>query len=171
MPVRQKYTSYSKKGGPTVHCLYEPETGSWQYVCADPATGQCAIIDPVLDFDPAHARTSTESAEELLGIVEQYGYDVQWILDTHPHADHLTAGRWLADRTGAPHAVGEKVTDIAKLWRDYYHLPDAFPVAVRRQSFSDFRGHFLTEALVRFRFKFRRQWLDAATGVFGLSVS
>ena len=83
----------------------------------------------MLDFDPAHARTSTECAEKLLGIVKQHGYDVQWILDTHPHADHLTAGRWLADCTGAPHVIGEKVTEIAKLWRDYYHLPDAFPVA------------------------------------------
>ena len=129
MSVGREFTSHSSSGGPLVHCLYEPDTGSWQYICADPATGKCAIIDPVLDFDPAHARTSTESAEKLLGIVKQHGYDVQWILDTHPHADHLTAGRWLADCTGAPHVIGEKVTEIAKLWRDYYHLPDAFPVA------------------------------------------
>lgn len=129
MSIGQELTSHSSSGGPLVHYLYEPDTGSWQYICADPATGKCAIIDPVLDFDPAHARTSTESAEKLLAIVEQHGYDVQWILDTHPHADHLTAGRWLADCTGAPHVIGEKVTDIAKLWRDYYHLVDAFPVA------------------------------------------
>lgn len=128
MSVGQELTSHSSSGGPLVHCLYEPDTGSWQYICADSATGKCAIIDPVLDFNPAHARTSTESAEKLLGIVKQYGYDVQWILDTHPHADHLTAGRWLANRTGAPHAIGEKVTDIAKLWRDYYNLSEAFPV-------------------------------------------
>lgn len=128
MPVGQKYLSKSKADGPIVHCLYEPDTGSWQYVCADPATRKCAIIDPVLDFDPAHARTSTESAEALLKIVDGNRYDVQWILDTHPHADHLTAGNWLAERTGAPHVIGTKVSEIAALWRDYYHLPDAFPV-------------------------------------------
>ena len=56
MSVGREFTSHSSSGGPLVHCLYEPDTGSWQYICADPATGKCAIIDPVLDFDPAHAR-------------------------------------------------------------------------------------------------------------------
>lgn len=129
MSVGHECTSRPETDGPVVHCQYETDTGSWQYICADPATHHCAIIDPVLDFDPVHARTSSESAEALLRIVETYGYEVQWILDTHPHADHLTAGAWLARRTDAPHAIGEKTRDIAKIWRDFYNLPDAFPVS------------------------------------------
>ncbi|TMV07379.1 MBL fold metallo-hydrolase [Arenibacterium halophilum] len=128
MPSKQHYLSSSAEGGPNVHCLYDVATGSWQYICADSATGKCAIIDPVLDFDPASARTSTTNADMLLKIVADKGYEVQWILDTHPHADHLSAGHCLATRTGAPHAIGQKVADIARLWRDYYNLSDAFPV-------------------------------------------
>lgn len=128
MPAGKEIKSQSEGTGPIVHGQYETDTGSWQYICADPVTKACAIIDPVLDFDPAHARTSTESAEALLKIVEDNGYQVSWILDTHPHADHLTAGRWLAERTGAPYGIGRKAEDIAKLWRDYYNLPTAFPV-------------------------------------------
>ena len=112
MSVGQELTSHSSSSGPLVHCLYEPDTGSWQYICADPATGKCAIIDPVLDFHPAHARTSTESAEKLLGIVKQHGYDVQWILDTHPHADHLTAAPYVRSQLGGKTAIGEKVAAV-----------------------------------------------------------
>jgi glyoxylase-like metal-dependent hydrolase (beta-lactamase superfamily II) len=120
--------SRSQSDGPTVHGLHDPATGSWQYVCADPETRACAIVDPVLDFDPASARIATRSAQALLDIVESRGYRVSWILDTHPHADHMTAGRWLADRTGAPHAIGARTRMVAELWRDYYGMPDAFPV-------------------------------------------
>ncbi|QDC08229.1 MBL fold metallo-hydrolase [Oceanicola sp. D3] len=128
MPTGRSITSTSDAGGPTVHAFYESDTGSWQYICADPESRACAIIDPVLDFDTAHARTSTEAAEDLLGCIEREGYAPAWIIDTHPHADHLSAGNWLAERTGAPHLTGETCTDIAALWRDYYHLPEAFPV-------------------------------------------
>ena len=126
------HTTFSASRAPgdaIVHGQYDKRTGSWQYICADPQTRACAIIDPVLDFEPAAARTSTASAEALLRTVADQGYDVQWILDTHPHADHLTAGRWLADRTGAPHVIGAKVTQIAEIWRKLYHLPDAFDPA------------------------------------------
>lgn len=113
-------------GSPIVHGQYDERTGSWQYICADPETRDCAIIDPVLDFDPQAARTTTESAQALLNTVKDEGYKVAWILDTHPHADHLTAGRWLARQTGSPHAIGEKTCDIANIWTGIYNLPDAF---------------------------------------------
>ena len=64
----------------------------------------------------------------LLSEMARLGYRPAWILDTHPHADHFTAGHWLSERTDTPHAIGEKVGDIAALWREYYHLPDAFDV-------------------------------------------
>lgn len=106
--------------------FYESETGSIQYVAACPATRKAALIDIVLDFDPRSASTGTSSAERVLELVRQEGLEVEWILDTHPHADHLMAAAWLKGETGALMAIGEKVSEIAGLWSALYHLPDAF---------------------------------------------
>lgn len=111
---------------PDVTGFHDPDTGSIQYVVADPATKKAALIDTVLDFDPAHARTRTDSAQAALDFVRREGLEVEWVLDTHPHADHLMASHWLVQQTGAPNAIGEKVRDIAGLWAGYYNLPDAF---------------------------------------------
>src|SRR5690606_26402316 len=95
-----------------------------QYVVADLETKNCAIIDPVLDFDEKSGATSTFSADEILAYVREQGLEVEWILDTHPHADHFSAASYLKARTGAPTAIGEKVTEVQKLWKDYYNWPD-----------------------------------------------
>ena len=113
-------------GSPRVDGFHDPATGSVQYVASDPATGQAALIDTVLDFDPRSATTSTHSAQTALDFVVHEGLSVQWILDTHPHADHLMAQAWLKERTGATTGIGEKVREIAALWEDIYHLPDTF---------------------------------------------
>lgn len=114
---------------PVVTGFHEPESGSVQYVAADPATGQAALIDVVLDFDPAAAAASTRSAEAVLDFVAAEGLSVAWILDTHPHADHLMAAHWLRGETGAPMAIGAGVRAMAGLWAGIYHLPDAFDPA------------------------------------------
>ena len=111
---------------PEVTAFYEARTGSVQYVVADPATRQCAIIDPVLDYDEKSAATATIQADLILNFVTDRGYRVAWILDTHPHADHFSAADYLKRRTGAPTAIGEKVTEVQKLWAGYYNSPD-FP--------------------------------------------
>lgn len=116
----------SSQGRPIVTGFYEKRTGSIQYVVADPATRQCAIIDPVLDFDPNSGATATVSADELLAHVEREGYRVQWILDTHPHADHFSAAAYLKDRTGAPTGIGERVVEVQKIWKSLYNGPDGF---------------------------------------------
>ncbi len=113
---------------PDVAGFYEPDTGSIQYVVTDPATKAAGIIDAVWNFNPQHARTSTEAIDQILGYVEDENLDVSWILDTHPHADHFMAGAVLKERLGASQAIGEKVRDIAEIWRGVYHLPDAFDV-------------------------------------------
>jgi glyoxylase-like metal-dependent hydrolase (beta-lactamase superfamily II) len=125
-PVR-----FSPSAGPAsaeISGIYEPDTGSIQYVCACPQTRKCALIDVVLDFEPKSAATSTKAMDEVLGVVEDKGYEVEWILDTHPHADHFMASASLKEKLGVPNAIGEKVREIAGLWRDYYHLPGAFEV-------------------------------------------
>lgn len=111
---------------PLVKGFYDKRTGSIQYVVADPETRHCAIIDPVLDFDPKSGCTATRSADELLAHVEREGYRLEWILDTHPHADHFSAAAYLKERTGARTGIGEKVVEVQKLWKDLYNLPD-FP--------------------------------------------
>jgi glyoxylase-like metal-dependent hydrolase (beta-lactamase superfamily II) len=111
---------------PLVKGFYDRRTCSIQYVVADPQTRHCAIIDPVLDFDPKSGCTATHSADELLAHVEREGYTLEWILDTHPHADHFSAAAYLKERTGAPTGIGEKIVEVQKLWKDLYNLPD-FP--------------------------------------------
>jgi len=112
---------------PIVKPFYDAPTGSWQYVFHDPETRQGAIVDPVLDFDPLAGATSTRRAEEILAHVEAEGLEIVWILDTHPHADHFSAAPWLKARLGAPTAIGEKVVEVQKLWKEIYNLPETFP--------------------------------------------
>ena len=111
---------------PSVTGFHDPATGSIQYVAVDEATKKAALIDVVLDFDPASGATSTQSAQAVLDFVEREGLEVEWILDTHPHADHMMASAWLKERLGAPAGIGAKVRDIAKLWEELYNTPAAF---------------------------------------------
>ncbi len=120
-------TSASKGAGSAeVTGFYDADTGSIQYLVSDPATRKAALIDPVLSFDPKSASTRTESVDTILRFAATEGLEIDWILDTHPHADHLMASSYLKDRLGKPNAIGEKIKEIAVLWRDYYNLPDAF---------------------------------------------
>ena len=111
---------------PDVTAFYDKRTGSVQYVVADPATKACAIIDPVHDYDEKSGQTWTENADKILAFVAENGLKVEWILDTHPHADHFSAAPYLREKTGAPTAIGAYVTGVQKLWADFYNWPD-FP--------------------------------------------
>jgi glyoxylase-like metal-dependent hydrolase (beta-lactamase superfamily II) len=106
--------------------FYDKPTGSIQYIVADPATGRCAIIDPVLDFDEKSGATSTRNADALLDFVDRNGLAVEWVLDTHPHADHFSAAHYLSKKSGAPTAIGARITEVQKLWKVIYNWPD-FP--------------------------------------------
>ena len=109
---------------PDVTGFYDPRTGSIQYVVADSATGKCAIIDPVLDFDEKSGSTATRNADAILDHIAAKGLTVEWILDTHPHADHFSAARYLKSRTGAPTAIGEHVKGVQRIWKEIYNWPD-----------------------------------------------
>jgi len=113
---------------PDVTGFYEATTGSIQYVVADPLTRSCAVIDPVLDFDPRSGSTGTTSADRLLKHIEAQGLTLEWILDTHPHADHFSAAGYLKDMTGASTGIGERVVQLQTLWKAIYNLPDSVPV-------------------------------------------
>ncbi|GGD15524.1 MBL fold metallo-hydrolase [Aureimonas glaciei] len=108
---------------PAVTAFFDPRTFSLQYVAACPRTKRCAIIDPVLDFDEKSGSTGTANADAILAFVAREGLTVEWILDTHPHADHFSAARYLQEKTGAPTAIGEKVVEVQKLWAGIYNWP------------------------------------------------
>ena len=112
---------------PDVAGFYDEATGSVQYVVADPVTRRCAMIDPVLDFDLTSGATRKTSADRLLRHIEAHGLTLEWILDTHPHADHFSAAGYLKDVTGAHTAIGERVTEVQKIWKKLYNLTEAFP--------------------------------------------
>lgn len=111
---------------PVVQGFFDKRTFSVQYVVSDPATHKCAIIDPVLDYDEKSGSTATTNADRLLSYIEEQGLELEWILDTHPHADHFSSAHYLKERTGAPTAIGSHVTAVQQLWKGIYNWPE-FP--------------------------------------------
>jgi glyoxylase-like metal-dependent hydrolase (beta-lactamase superfamily II) len=112
---------------PEVEARYHADTGTWSYVVSDPATKAAAIIDPVLDYEQKGARTSTVSAQALLDHVEARGLSLRWILETHAHADHLSAAAWLQERTGAPIGIGAGIRSVQTAFKPIYGLEPEFP--------------------------------------------
>ncbi|MDW5317478.1 bifunctional sulfur transferase/dioxygenase Blh [Rhizobium sp. PL01] len=115
-------THYARR--PVVKGFFDERTWSIQYVVSDPETGKCAIIDPVRDFDEKAGSTATKNADIILGYIRENKLTVEWILDTHPHADHFSAAQYLKEKTGASTAIGEKVVDVQILWKGIYNWPD-----------------------------------------------
>ncbi len=123
------YSGAEKRGAmPHVAAFFERRTCSVQYVVSDPSTGECAVIDPVLDYDEKSGSVATDSADQILRHISENKLTPTWILDTHPHADHLSAADYLKRKTGARTGIGAKVVDVQKLWKGLYNLPDTFPV-------------------------------------------
>ncbi|MGE0061454.1 MAG: MBL fold metallo-hydrolase [Xanthobacteraceae bacterium] len=120
-------SSSSPSPRPDVLGFYHDKTGSIAYLVIDPATGHAAIVDPVLDYDEKAGRTATTAADAMLAEIDKHKLTIDWILDTHPHADHFSAAAYLKDKLGAPIAIGRKIVEVQKLWRDIYNVPD-FPV-------------------------------------------
>ena len=111
---------------PTVASFWDEPTGSWQYVFHDPETMQGAIIDPVWNFDPLSGSTALRDARTILDYIRKTGIKVEWILDTHPHADHFSAAVWLKDQLGAQTGIGAHVVKVQALWKGIYNLGDEF---------------------------------------------
>lgn len=114
---------------PSVTPFFHAGSNTWSYVVRDPSSRQAAIVDPVLDFDMASGRTSTLSADALLAHVREQALDVRWILETHAHADHLSAGHWLKPHLpDAVLAIGEGIRTVQKTFRPIFNLGEHFPV-------------------------------------------
>jgi glyoxylase-like metal-dependent hydrolase (beta-lactamase superfamily II) len=109
---------------PDVHAFFDEATNSVTYLVADPATRTAAVIDPVLGFDPVSGRIDHEGADRLLAAAEEAGYSVPWILETHAHADHLSAAQYLKQRTGAALAIGAGIRKVQSVFAPRFAADD-----------------------------------------------
>lgn len=112
---------------PHVQAFFDKATHTITYLVSDPATHAAAIIDPVLDFDPAAARTSSGSADAVLKAVRAQGLDLKWVLETHAHADHLSAADHIREQTGVPVVIGEHITTVQKTFAPLFQAGDVRP--------------------------------------------
>jgi glyoxylase-like metal-dependent hydrolase (beta-lactamase superfamily II) len=109
---------------PGIQAFFDEATFTVSYLVSDPDTGDAAIIDPVLDFDPKSGRTGTHSADAILNAARARNLSIRMVLETHAHADHLSAAAYLKARTGAAVAIGENITKVQTVFRPIFHAPD-----------------------------------------------
>ena len=111
---------------PLVQAFFDPATWTISYVLYEAPGSACAIIDPVLDYDPKSGRTRTASAERIVAFVREHDLKVEWILETHAHADHMSAGAWLRSQLGGKLAIGENIRTVQEVFRDIFNLEPEF---------------------------------------------
>lgn len=107
-------------GSPEVASFWDASTGSWQHVVGDPVGGEAAVVDPVWGFDPVSGAFDTEQMDRMERWVRDRGWRVVWSIDTHPHADHVSAAALWAERWGAKQVIGARVGAIQKIWAGIY---------------------------------------------------
>jgi len=106
--------------------FFDESTATISYVVSDARTMAAAVVDPVLDFDFKSGRTDTKSVDEILGYLEREGLKVEWILETHAHADHLSGARYLQGRVGGRIAIGEHIREVQATFKKLYNLERTF---------------------------------------------
>jgi glyoxylase-like metal-dependent hydrolase (beta-lactamase superfamily II) len=111
---------------PIVHGIFDASTWTVTYVVYEEEGSACAIIDSVLDYDPKSGRTSTDSADKVIAFVQKKKLSVQWILETHAHADHLTAAPYLKAHLGGQTAIGEHITAVQHVFKGVFNLEASF---------------------------------------------
>jgi glyoxylase-like metal-dependent hydrolase (beta-lactamase superfamily II) len=110
----------------TVQSFFDDKTWTVSYVIVDNATQSAAVVDPVLDFDFKSGCTTTVQADKVLAYIWRRGLNVQWILETHAHADHLSAARYLQEHVGGRIAIGERITEVQATFKKLYNLERSF---------------------------------------------
>ena len=109
-----------------VEAFFDPATFTYSYVVSDPHSRQCALVDPVLDYDPAAGRTSHHSADKLIAYVREHELSVQWILETHVHADHMSAGHYLKEQLGGKLGIGDRISVIQNTFGKLFNVEPEF---------------------------------------------
>ena len=109
---------------PSVTAFFDDATFTVTYVVADPDSAHAAIVDPVLDYDPASGRTSTASADKVAAFVRDNGLSIDWVLETHVHADHLSAAPYLREKLGGRIAIGKNVAAVQETFQGVFNIED-----------------------------------------------
>ena len=109
---------------PIIEAFFNEPTNTVSYLIADPDSGAAAVIDPVLDYDPANGMVDTASAEEVLARASECGWRIDLVLETHAHADHLSAAPFFKGRTGARIGIGEHIRNVQKVFRPMFEADD-----------------------------------------------
>ncbi len=127
-PVEPATTVHRRsQAAASIQAFFDEATNSVSYLVADPATGAAAVIDPVLGFDPVNGRIDVDGAEHLLAAATGEGWTIGWILETHAHADHLSAANYLKGRTGAKVAIGAGIQDVQRAFGPQFAADDVEP--------------------------------------------
>ena len=111
---------------PRVQAFFDKATSNATYIVSDPDSRHCAVIDSVLDFDPASGRTGTSAADRVVEHVRAQGFTVDWVLETHVHADHLTAAPYVKEKLGGRTAIGEHVADVQAYFAKVFNAGPEF---------------------------------------------
>ena len=109
---------------PHIEAFFDPPTNTISYLVADPATGEAAVIDPVLDFSVESGEADTRSADRILDFARTKGWRIGLVLETHAHADHLSAAPYFKAKTGAQIGIGEHIRDVQKIFRPMFAFDD-----------------------------------------------
>ncbi len=111
---------------PEVHGIFDPATWTITYVVYEKEGSACAIIDSVLDYDPKSGRTRTDSADKVIAFVKEKSLKVEWILETHAHADHMTAAPYLKQKLGGRIAIGDHISTVQQVFKGVFNLEPGF---------------------------------------------
>ena len=111
---------------PQIQAFFEVETFTYSYLVSDPQNKSCAIIDSVLDFDPASGNTSTKSADLMIAAIKEQNLQLEWILETHVHADHLSAAPYLKAQVGGKIGIGAKITQVQEVFAEVFNTGSSF---------------------------------------------
>jgi glyoxylase-like metal-dependent hydrolase (beta-lactamase superfamily II) len=111
---------------PHIQAFFDTATGTVSYVLADTTSGQCAVIDPVLDFDPKSGTLTSGSSDRIIDYVRGQGWQVQWVVETHAHADHLSGAQHIRHHLGGQVAIGAHIRTVQKMFRTILHFERSF---------------------------------------------
>ena len=111
---------------PQVEAFLDRDSETFTYVVYDHIGGHAAVIDPVLDYDPKSGRTRTDGAQRVIDFVRTHNLTVEWVLETHAHADHLSAAPFVREQVGGKIAIGEKITAVQEIFKNVFNLEKQF---------------------------------------------
>lgn len=113
---------------PIVKAFFDPGTWTFTYVVYEKPNTPCVVIDSVLNYDPKSGRTNTKSADEVIAFIKEQGLSLEWILETHAHADHLSAAPYIKKQLGGKIAIGSHIQDVQKVFKGIFNLEPGFAV-------------------------------------------